>query len=85
MNAIDLHAVNWHEFAAFAAVSLVLLWGIAYNGAKGQAYKMEIATRKPVPESHVRQSASCAVALLVFAAVVCGGGMLAFQAWYGAR
>ena len=75
-------AVNWPEFVVFAAVSLALLYGIAYNGAKGQAYKMEYETRRAVPESHVRQSAGCAVLLLVLAALVCGGGMMAYRVWY---
>ena len=87
MSDFDWSAVDWPSLFGFAAVCMLLLWGIAYNGAKGAAYRVEAETRRDVPESHVRQSATCTVLLLVGAAVMCGGVMIAFQlfyAWYQA-
>ena len=80
-----MNVVNWPEFVIFAVVALILLWGIGYNSAKGAAYQVQAETRQAVPEGYIRRAASCAVFLLVLAAVVCGGSMMAFQAWYGAR
>lgn len=78
------------SLALTIAASLVLLYGIAHNGAQNQKLKMEAEYRrrypdlppKTIPDSHVRSSALLAIVLLVVVAGGCFLSMLAFKLVY---